>query len=250
MAQPALDPGYGDPNAPVGTVEWAKHWRLGFQLAVKDLPQATTSNRRYFDIGNEHRAWTLLTDREGKKFPDFDSFCRTGQPWGLGVDPAKFRTHLAAEVGDKAADLETVSPGDDEGGHHSLYAGATGAPALDGMSARKAKNLRAIIRAPEVVQELYKDDRLTQKDAARLGPKSPTPDQASRIAEARQDLEQLDRGTPRPKFRKQAREVIDRHFGRREPSPLDLLRRAWAKASAAQRRAFLAEVTPADEEVT
>src|SRR5262249_54435224 len=39
----------------------------------------------------------------------------------------------------------------------------------DGPSERKEKMLRAILRAPELVQDLYKADLLTQKDAARLG---------------------------------------------------------------------------------
>ena len=91
------------------------------------------------------------------------------------MDPAKFRAYLVAEVGEKEADLMTVSPGDDKGGHHSLYAkdaGAIVAPASPGQSDRKAKNLRAVLRAPEVIQELYRADLIPQAVAAKLGPKS------------------------------------------------------------------------------
>ena len=104
------DPGYGDPTAPVGSAEWAKRWRLCFQTAVKKLPTAPAANLEFYQIGVRHRAWTLLTDEQGEAFPDFDAFCRCEQPWGLEIDPAKFRAHLAAELGEKAADLITAAP--------------------------------------------------------------------------------------------------------------------------------------------
>src|SRR5689334_8475619 len=107
---PHADPGYGDPNAPVGSPDWAKRWRLVFQGAVKTLPDMPAQCLRFFEIGQAHRAWTLVTDRDGKPFADFDAFCACEQPWGLGMDPAKFRAYLEAEVGKKAADLATVAP--------------------------------------------------------------------------------------------------------------------------------------------
>jgi hypothetical protein len=46
--------------------------------------------------------------------------------------------------------------------------------------------LRAILRAPEVIQELYREGLVSQATAARMGPRSPQPEQAARVAEARQ----------------------------------------------------------------
>ena len=44
-----------------------------------------------------------------------------------------------------------------------------------------------------------------------MGPRSPTPEQASRVAEARQEIEQLDANDPA--FRKKAGQVVRRVLG-------------------------------------
>lgn len=253
-ASPHADPGYGDPNAPIGSAEWAKRWRLCFQTAVKELPRAPRSSLEYFKIGSEHRAWTLVTDEGGRHYPDFDSFCRDRQPYGLEVDPAKFRAYLKAEVGERDADLITVSPGDDKGGapegNRNAAKGrgeeSTGTIVVPvdsgGMSPMKAKNLRAVLRSPEVVQQLYREGKVSQTTAAKLGPKSPSPEQASKIAEARKGLEQLDPGLKPREFRKAADAVVKAALNVPDKTPLDHLRAWWAKASPEERAAFLKEV--------
>jgi hypothetical protein len=231
------DPGYGDPRAPVGTPEWAKRWRLEFQTVVKSLPDSPQACLGFFEVGREHRAWTLLKDKWDKPFPDFDSFCRTRQPWGLGMDPEKFRAYLDAELGKKAAELATVDP--DRQGERNDLDGTSGTQCRKSISPRLEGKLRAILRAPEVVQDLYRDDRLTQDTAAKLGPKSPTPEKAAKVAEARQRIERLDRSQDKPAFRKKAARVVRETLGGKADTPLDLLRRAWGKANAAERAAFL-----------
>jgi hypothetical protein len=253
MPAKQADPGYGDPLAPVGSSEWAKRWRLEFQNVIKSLPQAPTVSVAFYKKGEEYRAWTLLTDGGGRPFLDFDSFCSCRQPWGLGMDPAKFRAYLAAEVGERGAALITVPPGDDKGGAPPgntnaskdkptpETTGATVAPVVSGeMSGRTAKNLRAILRAPEVVQELYREGRIAQVVAAKLGPMSPTPEQAAQVAEVRQAIEALDRSMSPPKFRKEAARVVAESLGASGPTTLDILRRAWSKATPDERRAFAA----------
>jgi hypothetical protein len=160
------------------------------------------------------------------------------------MDPEKFRAYLRAEVGDRDADLITVDQGDNKGGRppkgeENPSDNRTGfrQPGHD-----KAAKLRAILRSPPLVQDLYRNGLITQKAAARMGPDEPTPEQAGRVAEARQELERLDRSLPPREFRAAAKEAVARVLGSRDPSPLDLLRRAWAKASDAQRAEFLAEV--------
>src|SRR5262245_17496136 len=111
MPASPVDPGYGDPKAPVGSTEWAKRWRLMFQGAAKQLPEVPGRALRFYRLGMEHRAWTLLTKEDGKTaFADFDTFCAYPQPWGLGLEPAKFKAYLAAEEGKNAMELETVAP--------------------------------------------------------------------------------------------------------------------------------------------
>ena len=46
---------------------------------------------------------------------------------------------------------------------------------LDHAADKKADRLRAILRAPEVIQTAYREGLIGQVDAARLGPKAPTP---------------------------------------------------------------------------
>ncbi len=53
---------------------------------------------------------------------------------------------------------------------------------------RQAERLRAINRAPEPARDLYKAGLLGQKEAAKLGPKNATPEQAARVTEVARDL--------------------------------------------------------------
>jgi hypothetical protein len=120
------------------------------------------------------------------------------------MDPAKFRAYLEAEVRKRAADLATAAPDTRPTREHSddgtfKPTDQTGNDCPNGgMSDRKAKNLRAILRAPEIVQSLYRDGLIGQAVAAKMGPKAPTPEEAAKIAEARQGLDRLDRAMPHP----------------------------------------------------
>lgn len=231
MKTQAADPGYGSALAPVGTEEWAKRWRLEFQTIAKNLPKTPATSCRLYKIGVDHRAWTLLTDAKGKHFRTWEAFCSCDQPWGLGMDPVQFKAFLDAVEGKKGADLHTVAPGDDKGGHHTLYQKDASAIVAEASrdSKRKQENLRAILRAPEVVQELYKADRIRQTDAAKLGPKSPTPEVAAKVAEARQEIEEIDRGLDKAKFRKEVAKVVSRHLGKAAPTAAQRIRALMSK---------------------
>lgn len=278
MAKQPVDPGYGDPDAPVGTVEWAKRWRLSFQGIVKDLPPAPQASYRLYKLGVEHRAWTLITNEDGVHYRTFDEFCQDKDPYGLEMDPAKFRAYLVAELGDRATDMITVSPDgrsgrehDDQGRFvaedHSTHDAENGRRTPD-----KETRLRAILRAPELVQDLYRAGHIAQTVAARMGPKSPTPEDAARIAGARQELEAVDRTGTARQVMARTKEIVERHLGARgngrhapavdvapptsapappaapspvvleEPTPLQLLFAAWKRASREEKEAFLTEV--------
>ncbi|TXH55566.1 MAG: hypothetical protein E6Q97_08575 [Desulfurellales bacterium] len=238
-----VDPGYGDPLASIGSEEWAKRWRLEFQGIAQDMPSAPERGLRYYQLGEKHRAWTLITDAEGKHFPTWEAFCAYRQPWGLGMDPVKFKAFIDAAVGPREADLITVSPGEDKGGRprKGEETSASDAEVSGGASDRKAGKLRAILRAPEQVQDLYKEGLIRQTDAAKLGPRSPTPEQAAAIAQARERLTRLDRSVPPREFRRRAGQVVREALGVRERTALDRLVEWWAKASEEERRAFLKE---------
>lgn len=237
-----VDPGYGNAAAPIGSVEWAKYWRLHFQGFVKDLEKVPKDNADYYQIGRKYAAWSLLTDETGKTFPTWETFCSYRQPYGLGVDPALFRLHVAPIIGEKAFDLLTVKPGTDVGGRPKK--GEETGDAMSPVSAagqRKAKRLRAILRAPEIVQDLYREGRIAQAVAAKLGPKSPTPEKAATIAEVRQELEKLDRSQPEREFRRAAAQVVQGKLGG-GVSALDQARRWIARLTAEEREILLREL--------
>lgn len=87
------------------------------------------------------------------------------------MDPAKFRAYLEAEIGKREADLATVSPGKPHGGqegnqnasgNEADMVSASSEEAQSDAERRKNERLRAILRAPEIVQDLYKAGLMTQ----------------------------------------------------------------------------------------
>ena len=171
-------------------------------------------------------------------------------PTGFALSEADWDAVLAiackeAAQGKRDVDLMTVSPGDDKGGRprKGEETGTTVVPVSEGMSPMKAKNLRAILRAPEQVQDLYREGLIRQTDAAKLGPRSPTPEQAAAIVQARERIEAIDRDIPAREFRRRAGEVVREALGIRERTPLDHLRDWWAKADDEERAAFLEEIS-------
>ncbi len=247
---PHADPIFGDPNAPPGSPDWAMRWRMDLQNEVKKLPLPVETIRKAFEQGQTYRAWTLLKrpkEDGGKPFADFDTFCSYREPWGLGMDPVKFRAYLAAELGDKAADLvagkPSPKPGAPEGNKNAAKGdGKNNSAANAGLNTkarrqgeRKEEYISAVLRAPEVVQQMYRDDRITQADAAKMGPKKPTPEQAAKVAQARQELEKISPALPKPEARKQAKRIVQRHLGGQAPPPLELVKRACARLTANER---------------
>src|SRR5262249_11701035 len=92
-----------------------------------------------------------------------------------GTDPTKFRAYLEAEMGKRAAELATVAPG--QQGEHTDTSGHGVLKSEQEM--RREGRLRAILRAPELVQFLYRDGLISQAAAAKMGPSKPTPEQAA-----------------------------------------------------------------------
>lgn len=82
------------------------------------------------------------------------------------------RTYFEAVVGQKAADLATVCPGSQGARTDMEETSPNDLGKSDSMSYGKRENLRAILRAPEVVQDLYRyrEGRINQTTAAKLGP--------------------------------------------------------------------------------
>ncbi|QJX00301.1 hypothetical protein FTUN_7926 [Frigoriglobus tundricola] len=83
------------------------------------------------------------------------------------MEPVKFRAYLEAELGKRAAELVTVAPGNDKGGRPSKgETGDTVSPVNSDADDKKAKRLRAFLRAPDLIQDLYRDGLVSQTVAA------------------------------------------------------------------------------------
>jgi hypothetical protein len=87
------------------------------------------------------------------------------------------RGEFPSARGDREVDLLTVAPA--QQGERSDLDETLHNDCAKSDSRNKRSNLRAILRAPEQVQSLYREGLIRQTDAAKLGPRSPTPEQAS-----------------------------------------------------------------------
>lgn len=182
--------GEGKVWAPIGSEDWAKNMRLHMGSMVKDLDKGPERFTRYVALFAEHRGWTLLTDKRGKRFATWEAFCETPQPHGLGKPAAEVQPFMIAAVGEKkAALMTTAADGRVENGRKPK----TEAESVEVESSAERKNQpghtvesanRAILRAPSEVQRLYCDDLVSQKLAASLGPVKQTPEKAAKIREA------------------------------------------------------------------
>jgi len=171
------DPGIGRDDAPIGSESWAQAVRLHLQAIVKDIDSEPKRVQRYVDLINEHRAWTLMNRPDGSYFGTWEDFCEFRQPWGLGRAWAELRPFIEAAVGKRALDLATVAPAKSPPGKAEDKG-----PEAPLLSTRSDKRHRAIAeRAPEPVRELYRDGLIGTKEAAALGPKNPTPEEAAKV---------------------------------------------------------------------
>ena len=102
------------------------------------------------------------------------------------------------------------------------------------ISNETAKRLRAITRAPSAIQDAYREGRISQTLAAKLGPKNPTPEKAAQVAE-------IAAGVRRLKNRRAVDSFVREQLG--EPS-----RGAPARAMAIVRRMSPAELHAFEEQ--
>ena len=94
--RPTIDPGGGRVDGALGTRTWAERWRLETQGIVKRLSYEPDRLEGYFRIGQEHRAWTIITRKYGEPFESFAEFCAYEQPWGLGMKLDDIRPYIEA----------------------------------------------------------------------------------------------------------------------------------------------------------
>ena len=199
---------------------------------VKELPHYAEVVKGYIDLITEHRAWTLMNKVDGSMFSSFEEFCETKEPYGLGRPPGEIRAYLEARFGRAAVQLATVSPAAPGPGR-----GKTSAPGTDlSPNDRKDQFLRAILRAPIEVQDLYREELISQKVAAKLGPKDPSK------APSREAVVEVLASVPRE--RKAIDGAVREMLGTKKDAVRDVVR-AFLRLDAKQRRRFYDEVEKA-----
>ena len=143
---------------------------------------------------------------------------------GLGFPFAKLRPYWEKALTDsgvngaKAVALATVAPaqpqqaGPGRGHKAEEREQETEDAERPSFSTTSDKVNRAILRSPEPAQDLYKSDLLSQKLAARLGPKNPTPQQAAEVTAAARAAADIVKAAPKPtteKARRALRRTVD-----------------------------------------
>jgi len=180
---------FGDPNADPQSEEWAKFWRIRMQSRMTQLESEPSAIAIELANGCDHRAWAVLADRHGNRFPDFASFCREPEPYGLGRDPKAVIERLVRFTGRRELELLLVppaKPGPGRGHKAStsedrevLQCKKKGQDVLSFAAVTEqnekfADRLRSIAtRAPEPVRKLYEGGLIELTLASALGPKNP-----------------------------------------------------------------------------
>jgi hypothetical protein len=172
---------YGDPLADAGTEGWAKRTRVVLLSKVDGTKFSVHDLKCHLDAFFQHRGWAKLDRGDGKKFVHFREFVESPKPWGLGTAYDRFRALIASEIGEREFDRLTASEGE-QGARSDLTSGH-GVPKLDA-EVRRTKRLRAVNRAPPVIQRLYDDDLLAVALAAKFGPKPPKDEAMAREKKA------------------------------------------------------------------
>jgi hypothetical protein len=246
MSQQPATYTFGDPLAEVGTPGWAERIRVvmlskldGTKFSVHDL-------KLYLVQFFTHRGWTMLTRQDGRPYVHFSDFVEAPKPWGLGTEFNRFKSLIAIEIGEREFDRLTASEDarqkDEETGQY-IPSGHEGP-----MGSRSAKRLRAVNRAHPVIQRLYDQDLIGVDVAAKFGPadtngrKQEMNARAEILGERLADIRVFRPDLSGQKLKREVNRVAREVLEIQEPTPLDALRRAWKKASAEERQAFIAEV--------
>jgi hypothetical protein len=233
---------HGSSAADVGTKEWADFVRLQLVSMVEHLGENEESFLGYVELIREHRAWTLMTRKDGTAFKTIEEFCSERRPWGLGTTWQKLRPFLVSGMAkrgkspdeiERSLQLETV-PEAEQGKRMDLTSSHD-----DKKSAPPATvaRLRAITRAPDAVKDAYREGRISQTLAAKLGPKNPTPEQAAKVAEVAQSVRKI-------RDRKQVDAEVRRALGHSTPTLVAQAFRLVERMTPAERLDFDRQIRP------
>lgn len=248
---------HGDGNADVGTKAWAERVRLRMLGMVEHIGEDEERFLGYIELVREHRAWALLAKKDGSTFRTIEEFCAHPRPWGLGVTWRELRPHLVAGLAkrgmsqeqiERSLQLETVPeamPEEEQRKQAAVARWTKGdnasrndcGPDSPGLPKRTVEQLRAINRAPDVVKDAYREGRISQTLAAKLGPKNPKPEQAAKVAEIASEIRKV-------KDRKQVDQLVRERLGTREPTIVERAFKMVERMSTTERLDFDRQIRP------
>ena len=99
------------------------------------------------------------------------------------------------------------------------------------------ERLRAINRAPDAIKDAYREGRISQTLAAKLGPKNPPPEKAALVAEIAGEIRTM-------KDRKAVDGVVRQRLGHHQDTPVDRAIRLVERMNNTDRRKFAEAVKP------
>jgi len=207
MYRPRARGWLGDATAPMGSEQWAKAVRYRIQSGLHDITFASNRLEGYIGSMQETGAFRLLHKPDGAQFLLWEDFCTTKQPHGLGYSPA----HISGII----AERKTVE---------ALAAKAEETPLAQHGELGRGRDNRV--------------DNVNSNEAGNSATYI-----SRRIARDRPDILQRMKDGEFPSVRAAAIEagIV------KVPTALDLLKRAWAKATDQERAAFVTEVLAQQE---
>jgi hypothetical protein len=89
----------------IGSEQWALSWRADMQDILENIPGPFIKFSQYWDVGEEHDVWRLLSKPDGSYFESFDEFYLAKEPWGLGATPGEVERWLGIGRVEEALEL-------------------------------------------------------------------------------------------------------------------------------------------------
>lgn len=253
--------GYGDPLSDEGTQPWAQRVHIVILSGVDGAKFSAHHLTTLIEKFVIKQAWRLLTNGQGNHYVHFKDYVTTPKPFGLGSDYEKFRSLISSEIGEREFDRLTASEP-----VQGMRTDKTSGHNVPKSNEKKSKRLRAINRAPEIIQKLYDRDLIGVDVAAKFGPKLPEPkpddsdeERDKKLAEARRLKDELAKkadalqrrvetleifepdlkpNKAKVRINTEARELLELKVA----TPLEQLRNWWAKASDSEREQHAADV--------
>lgn len=193
----------GDLCAPEGSRHWCVGMRVEIQRLLDDHRRDHEALQRCVESFVSLKGWTALIDAKGKPFASYADFCRARKPHGLGRDPAEIDQLLKEGAAKKSPQARAENP----------------PVLLDGPGpATEEEKANGVLNTNRPDRGSTNADYLT-----------------ARIARDHPDVLARMKAGEFPSVRAAAKVagIV------RDPTPLELMKRAWTRASKAEKDAFM-----------